>query len=39
MKQKVLAKHTGLFKIKFGKNVMPKYICPWILFAVLEVIY
>ena len=27
MKQKVLAKQTGSFKIKFDKNVIVKYIC------------
>ena len=27
MKQKVLAKQTGSFKIKFDKNVILKYIC------------
>ena len=39
MKRKVLAKQTDSRKIKFDENVILKYICPSILFAVLQLIY
>ena len=41
MKQKVLAKQTGSFKIKFDENAILKYICnsSFCLFAVLQAIY